>query len=101
MNQLEKISEELNSANLERKVQAVLNMVCDRLTEDELAEMTFERCKDYSSATQAREFQDFNYIISSTLKMIVDEIGYTVNEINESIEKNALSAAGKQNDNAK
>lgn len=101
MNTLEIIKEDLNAANLERKIQAVLNMVCDRLTEDEDAEKTFERCKSYSLANHAREFQDFNYIISSTLKMIVDEVGYTVNEVNERIEK-ALSdeSLATESDNA-
>ncbi|OLF31677.1 MULTISPECIES: hypothetical protein [Staphylococcus] len=90
MNELINIKEDLNSGNFERKLQAVLNMVCDRQTYDEEAVRTFERGKEYSLANHAREFQDFNYIVSSTLKMLVDELSYTVEEINERIEK-ALS----------
>ncbi|WP_418129178.1 hypothetical protein RAL98_04215 [Staphylococcus sp. HKU1] len=101
MNELINIKEDLNSGNLERKLQAVLNMVCDRQTHDEEAEKTFERCKEYSLAHHAREFQDFNYIVSSALKMLVDELSYTVEEINERIEKTLSEQRPNSTDSAK
>lgn len=90
MKQLLNIKDDLNVANLERKLQAVLNLVCDRMSEDEKAEKAFEECNWDSLARHSKEFQDFNYIVSSTLKVLVDELRYTVGEINETIE-NALS----------
>lgn len=101
MNELKIIKEDLNSGNLERKLQAILNMVCDRQTHDEEAEKTFEQGKHYSLAKHAREFQDFNYIISSTLKMLVDELDYTINEINERIEKALSQQSANLQDSAK
>ncbi|RIM75750.1 hypothetical protein BU121_11430 [Staphylococcus xylosus] len=90
MQELINIKDELNGGNLERKLQAVLNLVCDRMSEDEKAEKAFEECNWDSLARHSKEFRDFNYIVSSTLKVLVDELRYTVGEINETIE-NALS----------
>ncbi|MBN6092370.1 hypothetical protein JZG80_07255 [Staphylococcus saprophyticus] len=100
MNELINIKDDLNNGNLERKLQTVLNLVCDRITEDEEAEKIFEKGKDYFLANQSREFQDFNFIVSSTLKMLVDELECTIKEVNESIEIALSEQSANLPDNA-
>ncbi|MCU5746506.1 hypothetical protein N9R04_07210 [Staphylococcus sp. SQ8-PEA] len=100
MKQLLNIKDDLNVANLERKLQVVLDLVCDRMSEDEEAENIFARFNKTDLASHAREFQDFNYIVSSTLKVLVDGIDYTVRKINESIEKALSEQSANLPDNA-
>lgn len=100
MNELKIIKDDLNSGNFERKLQAILNMVCNRQTHDDEAGKTFERCKEYSLAHHAQEFQDFNYIVSSALKLLLDDLSYTVEEINERIEKALSEQRPNSTDNA-
>ena len=100
MKELINIKDDLNVGKLERELQAVLDLVCDRMTADEEAEETFERFNRRDLASHTREFQDFNYIVSSTLKMLVDEIHYTIEEINKSIEKALSEQRPNSTDNA-
>lgn len=100
MDTLKSIKDDLNAANLERKIQAILNIVCDRLTADENAEKHFTRSNRHTLANYAREFQDYNFIMLSALKMLASEVGYTLNEVNESIEKASRENFGEESRNA-
>ncbi|RQN21165.1 hypothetical protein EHZ25_48900, partial [Paraburkholderia tropica] len=87
MNYLNIIKNEINSADLAKKIQIVQDLICDRLTTDEVAEQTFKENGNHSLAKHAREFQDFNYIVLATLKSISSDVQYAVEEINDCIEK--------------
>lgn len=101
MNYLKIIKDEINGADLERKIGIMQNLICDRLTTDEVAEQTFKKNGNPFLANHAREFQDFNYIVLSILKSISDDVKNTVLEINECIEKCASDVSlPTESDNA-
>lgn len=100
MNELVVIKDDLNSGNFSRKLQAVLNLICDRMSEDEKAEKTFIRVNQKNLASHAKEFQEFNFIISSTLKALVDELNSTIKDINYTIEKALSEQRPNSTDNA-
>ncbi|EOB8813211.1 hypothetical protein ACIXIZ_001548 [Staphylococcus aureus] len=101
MNYLKMIEDELNGADLERKLRILRNLICERLTTDELAEQTFKQTGNPFLANHAREFQDFNYIVLSTLKSVSKDVKNAVEEINDCIEKASSENFGEESDDAK
>ncbi|MCG1173235.1 hypothetical protein K4S88_07225 [Staphylococcus epidermidis] len=101
MNYLKAIKDEINDVDLERKIKIVQDLICDRLTTDEVAEQTFKENGNPFLAKHAREFQDFNYIVLATLKSISNDVQNAVEEINDCIEKASSDVSlATESDNA-
>lgn len=102
MNYSEKVEETVEFADLSNKVQSVLDYLGTESSELESEREYAIRNNEHKYHQAINNNMKANYIISSTLLAIRNDIETMHDDIQTNIkqEKNALSQAGKQNDNA-
>ncbi|PTI75305.1 hypothetical protein BU064_11655 [Staphylococcus succinus] len=102
MNYSEKVEETVEFADLRNKVQSILDYLGTESSELENEREYAIRNNEHMYYQAINNNMKANYIISSTLLAIRNDIETMHDDIQTNIkqEKNALSQAGKQNDNA-
>lgn len=102
MNYSEKVEKTVEFADLRNKVQSLLEYVSTESSELEDEREYAIKKNDHMYYQAINNNLKANYIVSSTLQAIRTDIENMHDDIQENVkqEKNALSQASKQNDNA-